>query len=755
MVMRKRKRRSFIFRVILTGFLTSSVVLTFYILSVARLVIQKMEGRIWELPSRVFASPPSLYPGALLLEKDLLEYLGRLGYQKIPKRPIQTGQWLKQGSLFEIGLRPFRDLSGTHEPIFLTIDLSEDKVVSLSQRFDGNIKQLFEVTLEPEQIGEFFGDKREERTVLSLGDVPKALQQGILLMEDREFYSHHGVSFRGTLRALWANVRGGKVVQGGSTLTQQLMKNFFLSPERTFTRKLREALMTLVAEKLYTKGQILEAYINEIYLGQRGSVSIHGFGEASRFYFSKPLKATTVGEQSLLIGLIASPGRYSPFNSLERAKSRRDLVLRVLLENQVISNVNYELATKESILKGEKREKEFRAPFFLDYVRQELESRFPESALNNEGYEIYTTLDPFLQIAAHHAVGEGLKSLEKYMARKNKNLESQKKLEVAFISLSPQTGAIKAWMGGRNFEESQYNRVVQARRQPGSLIKPFVAATALSPMEDGKPVATAATVLDDSPATFSFAGKDWSPKNYEDIYGGKVTVRQAIERSLNVATINLAAQVGIRRLVTSFRSFGFDNVEEIPSLALGSIEASPFELARAYTIFSNGGLRVQPLGVSTVIDPKGQQLEQRSLKVDRVLSEEVAYLVTSLLQGVVERGTAVSVRKSWLTGELAGKTGTTDDYRDNWFVGFSPTLLTVVWIGYDDGTSTGMTGASTALQIWIRYMKEALKRMPEEKFTIPKKVKFTEIDRLIGCKGSTSEHFMEAFLPETEPPTCN
>jgi penicillin-binding protein 1B len=697
-----------------------------------------MTGRTFRLPSRVYSSPPVLYPGGELSGRKLRTYLDRSGYQRTGRLP-GVGQYRDDEHSFEIGLRAFRDATGPQSARRVRIVRDGNRIGRIASLSGEQEEELPTLTLEPELLGEFFQSKREERTLLRLNDAPRALRDAILVMEDRDFYSHHGLSFRGTARALLANLRGGKVAQGGSTLTQQLMKNFFLTPERSLARKAREAVMTIVAEALYSKDQIFEAYVNEIYLGQRGTSSIHGFGEAARFYFSKRIEETTLGEQALLAGLISSPGTYSPYQSRERARSRRDLVLRLLLEEGKISPEAYSAAVSERIEPRGRVLTRNPAPSFVDFIRREIEDRFSKLQLAEEGFQIFTNLDPDLQSAASGAVSEIVPALEKRAGKGGS-------LQAALVSIIPQTGAIKAFVGGRDFGDSQFNRVVQASRQPGSAVKPFVYAAAI---EEGIP---ATTLLKDRPTTFRFDGKDWTPRNYEGVYAGEVTLRSALERSLNVATVDLAFRVGLTTVSALFQEFGFENVAPLPSLALGTIEVTPLGLARAYTSFANGGLRTDPHGVSVVVDSSGHRSDQRTPKVKRVLSEETAFLTTYLLEGVIDRGTAVSARQAGLKGELAGKTGTTDDGRDSWFVGFSPSLLTVVWVGRDDGAPTRLTGASGALQIWIRFMKKA--GFLEEKFRAPDGIHFVEIDRTRGCVGSGGEKIVEAFVKEKEPPVC-
>lgn len=752
---KKKKKRKTKLRLLFLLGLGVLVVGLLYAVDAGRQVTGRMSGKIFSLPSRVYYSAPVLYPGMPFPPKVLKSYLDRLGYQSIEKGAVDTGQYRRWDDRIMIGLRAFHDPAGKNPARAVLVRYQDEEIRDIHAHSQGKENELFTLHLEPELLGEFFKSKREERTLVRLDDVPATLKEAVLSMEDHRFYSHWGISLHGTLRALWANLRGGGVSQGGSTLTQQLMKNFFLTHERTFSRKIREAIMTLVAEALYSKDQIFEAYLNEIYLGQRGSASVHGFGEASKFYFSKTLQETTLAEQALLVGLISSPGRYSPYRNIERAAERRNLVLRKLWAEKKISEAAYELARTEVVSPRGRVVGNETPAYFVDYVRRELNERFSDSELTEDGLEIFTNLDSNFQRAAESAIKKVIPSLEKRISKKREKIDSDEPFQVALVSMVPQTGAIKAWVGGRSYEKSQFNRVVQALRQPGSVVKPFVYAAALSTRKKNlPPVATASTILDDRATTFSHAGRDWSPKNYNEVYAGEVTVRSALERSLNVATINLASQVGLPRLTALFSDSGFQGVQALPSAVLGSIEVTPLMLARAYTMFANGGLRTEPLGISVVIDPKGHRLEQRTPKVKRVLSEDVAFLMTYLMQGVVDRGTAVSARKWGLIGDLAGKTGTTDDERDSWFVGFSPTLLTAVWVGFDDGSTVGLTGAGGALQIWIQYMKKVGQFLPKETFHPPKSIQFYKIDRKRGCVRAKGEKWLEAFLPGTEPAKC-
>jgi penicillin-binding protein 1B len=739
----KKQKRSR--KVLFWAAVTLVVVFVIYIIHAASVVTDRMAGKKWDLPSRIFGASPVIYPGAPIHEKDLAQYLTGLGYRPTKSRPVQAGQFQKDSSGYEIGVRKFRDSTGEHAELRLELRISGGRVDQMYSRKGEGGEELFTATLEPEMIAEIFPPHREQRKLVRLNEVPEALKNAIVMMEDRSFYTHHGVSFRGIFRAIYANLRGRRLSQGGSTLTQQLMKNFFLTPERTLSRKVRELVMTVITEIFYSKEEILEAYLNEIYLGQRGATSIHGFGEAARFYFSKEVSNLSLGEQAMLAGLISSPGRFSPYRDLKLAKERRDLVLKVLFDNQKITPTDYREAMKEKLQPRGITTDDRRAPYFIDQVRNEIVDRFDETTLQSDGLEIYTTLDPSAQRLAEAAVQNGVKALSKKVPN----------VQVALIAIHPRTGAVKAMVGGRNYKESQFNRVTQSKRQIGSLVKPFLAAAALGFGPDqAPPVATAATLLLDEPTTFSVQGKDWAPKNYDGKYFGKVTLRSAVEHSLNVATVNLASRMQFSFIEDQLRKYGFEGMETLPSMVLGSMHASPWEVARAYSAFPNGGALTTPQSVAAIVSNESEYLEQKSMQFDQVMTTQTAYLVTNILTGVVERGTAIRVSSAGLHMALAGKTGTTNENRDSWFAGFSPSLLTVVWVGHDDDTKTGLTGSSGALPIWIDFMREMSKRLPEEEFAIPSDIDWFEIDRELGCLGSGKEMLREAFLHGTQPPKC-
>ncbi len=597
----------------------------------------------------------------------------------------------------------------------------------------------------------------QERRVVKLSEVPPLLIKAILAIEDERFYHHHGIDPVSIVRATWVNLRSGGVVQGGSTLTQQLMKNFFLTDERKYSRKIKEAIMALIAERKYSKDEILENYLNEIYLGQRGSQGIFGVWEASQFYFSKPMSDLTVGETALLAGLIRAPNKLSPYRSVDAATKRRNVVLAKLLDDQIITRKQYEAAMREKLPHRELIKVTNDAPFYVDYLRRELAENYSNDALTREGLRIFTSLDLRLQRIAERSLSEGLKKLEQSYSNLRRRGDDDS-LEGAIIVIRPQTGEIKAMVGGRSYQKSQFNRVFQAKRQPGSVFKPFVYLAALMAGADGGKKFTPVTMVEDSPFTWNYEGQEWQPGNYNDEYFGTVTLRRALEKSLNSATARVARDVGIKRVSDIAHRLGIQSsLPIVPALALGAAEVTPLEVAVAFSTLANNGVRATPLTVKQVMDPTDRVLEKRAVRVEKVLSPQLAFVMNYLLKGVLDRGTAEFARRWGFTRPAAGKTGTTNDYKDAWFVGYTPDLLAVVWVGFDGQSKLGLSGAQAALPIWTEFMKQATAGTPITDFIPPPGIKIVEIDPLSGQLATPNCPYVlrEAFLEGDEPTgTC-
>jgi penicillin-binding protein 1B len=537
-----------------------------------------------------------------------------------------------------------------------------------------------------------------------LAAVPEQLRDSVLAAEDARFFAHHGVDFRGILRASWANVRRGKIVQGGSTITQQTVKNIFLDQQRSWWRKAREGLLSVMLDASYSKDRILEVYLNEVYLGQRGPVAICGVQAASRFYFGRDVADLSLGESALLAGLIRSPGRYNPFAHRDRAIKRRDQVLAAMQRLGQITDEQAESARAERLQLASGSSGFARAPYAVDFVRGRLAELVSPETLRWEGLRIYTTLDTVWQTHAEAALREGVERLER-----GGRAERDGPLQGVVLVLEPATGAIRAMVGGRDYAGSQFNRAVQARRQPGSCFKPFVYAAGFenTVRDEGKGL-TPATLLDDSPFEMRSGGKTWSPTNYDGAYRGWVTVRTALEQSLNVPTVRAARRVGLDRVIEISHEAGIASpLRALPSLALGAIEVTPLELAAGYATLARLGRSGRPMIVREIVDGDGNVLVRPRVEWSDAVSPQAAYLVNHLLRGVLQRGTARSAAALGYRGSASGKTGTTDDTRDAWFVGYSSQLLSLVWVGYDDNSETGLTGATGALPIWVDLMRRA------------------------------------------------
>ena len=590
-------------------------------------------------------------------------------------------------------------------------------------------------------LAEFF---LENRIPVSFDQVPDLLVKALIATEDARFYSHRGLDYRGIARAFYRNVRARRVLEGGSTLTQQLAKVLFLTPERSYSRKLKEMVLALKIEQRYTKREILSLYLNQIYFGS----GAYGIEAAAQTYFGKPARDLTLPECALLAGIPRSPTRYSPFRSRENAGERRAYVLKRMVARGIISPAQADDANRTPLPRQETATlKDLApAPYFVEYIRQKVEERFGSGILYTGGLNIYTSIDDTLQAQAEEAVQAGLSRLETTLRSKRKRSTP---LQAALVALDPSTGHILAMVGGRNYQESQFNRAWQALRQPGSAFKPLVYATAI---ERGY---RATDMLNDTPLTVKIdAKKTWSPENFTRTYQGTVTLRNALVQSLNVPTVRLLAAVGIHDVIEAAHKLGIQSpLKAVPSLALGSSDVTLLELTAAYAVFDNQGVRLDPGAILTITDSNGRVLYTGSTNPVQALRPETAYIVTSLLQGVVERGTGWKARE--VGRPVAGKTGTTNDYRDAWFIGYTPNLVAGVWVGYDDQRSLGpkATGSRAALPIWVDFMRRAHEGQDAADFSAPDNISFRNIDPRSGllsterCRSS----LREAFIPGTEP----
>jgi penicillin-binding protein 1B len=727
------------------------IVMAYHVRKIDREIEAKFDQpRKWDLPSRVYSDAEYLYPSVNIKERGLVAKLDRLGYRNTGEKISGPGDYSINDARLELYLHDFAYPDEAFHGFPVKFELDAGLIKSITRLDGGEAAEL--VRLEPEEIASIYNDKMENRTVVTLAEVPEQLVQAIILIEDERFFKHGGIDPQGILRAAFANLKSMRIVQGGSTLTQQLVKNFFLYPKRSFVRKINEMLIADRIEKHHTKAEILEAYLNEIYLGQRGAASVSGVEEASRLYFGKSVSQLGPAECAMIAGMIKSPSMYNPIVHPEKARERRNFVLKRMYDAGFIDKAAYEKAVAEKIVTPKVKTRIVTAPFFIDFVKRQLADLYPPSVLQTEGLRIFTTLDMFMQLDAERAVDEEIKRVEKdNAARLPKDHEG--KLEACLIAIQPSTGFLRALVGGRDYAASQFDRCTQAKRQPGSTFKPFVYLTALDPRRSNK-VFTPATLIDDSAFEVKSGGKVWSPRNYEKKEFGWVTLRRALEHSYNIATAKLAIDAGLENVVKAAQDAGISSeLLAVPSVALGAFEVSPMEMASAYTIFPNGGIRADPLSIINVVTKDGEVLEKKSMRMKREFDAAPVFLTTNILKGVMDEGTGAGARRLGFTAIAAGKTGTTSNYRDAWFVGFTPGLLALAWVGYDDNAEMKMSGARAALPIWARFMKDVTPNGSGD-FPGPSGVILLKVDAVNGglmdssCPSARYEAFIEGMEPQ-------
>jgi len=732
-------------RWIVGGAVLGSLALAAFVWSLSTKVDDFLSGRA-PGPIRIYSAPFVMRPGMSTEGSRLVARLRRLGYSEAAGEQLETGSFRAGRDHFDIGLRPFSDPDGDHSATVVRLETANGVVRTIRSLGGGGEREA--VALEPELLGTYSGGVLGERRALRLDDFPRHVVAAVLAAEDSRFATHPGVDPIGLLRAAWVNFREGGVRQGGSTITQQLAKNVFLSSQRTLTRKLTETVLAVILEVRMSKQEILEAYLNNVYLGQSESIGMYGVGQAASAFFAKDVRDLSVAEAATIAGVIHAPNLDSPLRHPDRARIRRDQVLELMAENSWLNAQELAAARAEPIRLQKRFTQPLEAPFFVDEVLRRI-ARMGYDTNVVRGLAVYTTLDLEWQHLAERALASGLESLERTYPRLKKANDNP--LEGAIVVLEARTGYVRGLAGGRDFARSQFNRVTRSKRQPGSAFKPFVYLTAL---DDPQGTITAATVLRDEPIQIRVGNDEWSPENYDGRYVGEVTVRGAIEDSRNVPTVELAQRVGIGRVAELAHSAGLGEIPELPAVALGSVEVSLIDLVGAYTVFPNLGAIVRPALIRGV-SAGGDLLYRDRLRAKRVATAAASYVTSHLLEGVVEEGTAAAVRRLGIEQPVAGKTGTTNETKDAWFVGYSPDLIAGVWVGFDDGTPVGLTGAKAALPIWVAFMKEALPAYPVRPFDVPQGVVFRDIDRRSGllsgadCGESSPVH--EAFVIGTQP----
>ena len=667
------------------------LVLAGYVAWLDMQVTSQFAGKRWSLPARVYARPLELYAGQTLTAEQFAAELNALNYR--PVRSVQqAGQYSRNRNIFHVITRPFSFWDGEEASKSLRVTFSGSTVSALGNRESGRPESL--ARLDPVLVGSFYPAHNEDRVLLQLDNVPVSLTDALIAIEDRGFYRHLGVAPSAIARAMWVNLRAGGVVQGGSTLTQQLVKNFFLTSERSLVRKINEAIMSVLLELHYEKDEILEAYLNEVYLGQDGQRAVHGFGLASYFYFERPLVELRVDQYALLVGLVKGPSYYNPWKHPQRARARRNLVLDVMAELELVTAEEAARAKTQQLGVGSTGRKAINTfPAFLDLVRRQLQRDYHDEDITTEGLSIFTTLDPQVQWKLEQAMTSRLKALESAPG------SSRGMLEAAAVVTSAEGGEVLALAGGRDPKFAGFNRALDARRQVGSLIKPAVYLTALEQPERY----TLATLLDDSPLTYTARNGDvWEPENYDKLNHGDVPLYRALAHSYNISTARLGLTVGVDKVVRTLGRLGVEQkLNPYPSLMLGAVEMSPLQVARMYQTFASGGFSTPIRSITAVLAADKTPLQRYPLNITGAVKPAANYLITTAMQYVVREGTGQAIYHVMPAERTAaGKTGTTDDLRDSWFAGFTGDRLGVVWIGRDDNQPTGLTGSSGALRIW-------------------------------------------------------
>jgi penicillin-binding protein 1B len=723
-----------------------SSVLGYYYVTFSRMIDARMHGEMQRVDPRVFARPFEVYRGQSFNPAQLVDRLNELGYAN-RAHAEQSGEFTVGRDTVVIVPREGDHKGQTLRIVFgARVGKTKEPTAVDHLEIVGGKTRPERVTLDTSLITALITTAREKRRDVPLQLIPQHMVQAVMAIEDRRFYDHVGVDPIGIASALWDYLSGRRpYLRGGSTLTQQLIKNTFLTQERSPIRKLQDQFMALILERRLTKDQILELYLNDVWLGQRGSYAVHGVAEASRLFFGKHISNVSLSEAALIAGTIQSPPRLSPFDHADRAKDRRNVVLQAMAEAGFISADAADRASREPV-QIVARALESEAPYFVDYISQELQDKYSAVAST---VDAYTTLDLHLQRLAHDAIRDGLTRVDELLAKRKRQ-----KAQAALMAVDPRTGDILAMVGGRSYNQSQYNRAVQARRQPGSVFKPFVYLAAFEhAVSEGRTDVTPATVVIDEPTTFMFNDQPWDPANYEKEYDGPITLRRALAMSRNIATIKVAETTGYGEVAGLWRKVGTGtSPRPYPAIALGVFEATPYEIASAYTLFPNGGT-MKPLRSILRLVSGGQDVQLQSTAPKTIARKDTTFLVTNMMRSVLNEGTGAGARAAGFSPDAAGKSGTTNDLRDAWFVGFTPELLTVVWVGLDDNQPLGLSGSQAALPIWTSFMVRALAGRESPPFQTPEGIIFVDIDRDTGLLAGPScpRVFSEGFIQGTEP----
>ena len=755
-----------VIRAALVVFLVAAVgvggFLSYYYIKYDRIIAQRFRSPVFSNSAKIYALPRTVHDGDKLDAKEIAGFLRRAGYSdKEGQSPLGSFRLLSDGIEITPGPESY------HSPEAARISIQDGQVEKIISKNN----ELSAYELEPQLVTALFdSEQRSKRQVVKYSDIPKVMVDAVMAIEDRRFFEHSGVNFTRVFEAVWIDLLRQRHEQGGSTITMQLSRGFFLTPEKTVRRKLTEMLIAEELEQKFSKQQIFEFYGNWVNLGQRGSFAISGFAEASQAYFNKDLKDISLPEAALLAGIIQGPSRLSPYRHPERALERRNLVLDSMVETHAITREQAEKAKAAPLKLAPPNVEASDAPYFVDMVRDTLINKFSEHDLNDQSYRIYTTLDPDLQKAAAQAVESGMKLVDEQVTKmRTKRKKVGKKVEttvapgpqaqVALVVLDPHTGAVLALVGGRDYGFSQLNHAL-SKRPTGSIFKPFVYAAAMNTALDGsQTVITPASTVTDAPTSFAYGDQIYEPRNYKEEYHGDVTLRYALAMSLNNATVKVAEEVGYDKVADLAKSAGITSVKPTPAMALGSYEAAPLDMAGAYTSFANNGERLSPILVNSVRNAKGDVVSNFKTDQRQVLDTRIAYIMTNMMEGVINNGLGyTAVRLRGFLQPAAGKTGSS---HDGWFAGYTSNLLCIVWVGYDDYSDLRLSGAMTAAPIWTEFMKRA-SALPQysdmKAFTQPTGVVDVQLDKATNRLATPTcpDDYVSAFVAGTEPrETCD
>lgn len=735
------------------AFILLAGVLTHYYSKYSRLIDQKLRAGPFAKTAKIFAAPRLVAVGDAIAAEQIAVELRRCGYSESRGNAMGSFQMRPDGSL---QIYPGPDSYFDQEAG--VIKFSGGRISQIVSLRDNTSRGQYQ--LEPQLITNLFDRNREKRRLVRFGDIPKVLIDAVTSAEDKRFFQHQGFDPLRIIKAAYVDLREGRKEQGASTLSQQLARGLWLEPQKRWTRKIAELLITLRLEQTLSKQQIFEDYANQIYLGRRGSFSINGFGEAAEAYFGKDIRQLSLPEAATLAGMIQRPGYYNPFRYPDRVRDRRNVVLSLMRQNDDIGDREYAVAVESPLSLAKGASQSVDAPYFVDQVNEFLQSQFQDIDFQANSFRVYTTLDLDLQRAATEAVRDGMQGVDD-LIRKQRRFKGQPipEAQCALIALDPHTGEIKALSGGRNYGASQLNHIL-AKRQPGSIFKPFVYTAALNTAIAGGPrILTAGTTVLDEPTTFWYDNKPYAPSNFKHEFHGTVTFRQALAKSMNVATVKVGEMVGFDTVVDLAKKAGLNyDIQPTPAVALGAYDVTPMEMAGAYTIFANHGVYVKPNFVSMVRSQNGKEIYRNKTEERTVLDPRVAYLMTDLMEEVMRSGTAAGVRALGFTVPAAGKTGTS---HDGWFAGYTSELLCIVWVGFDDNRVLDLEGAHSALPIWTEFMKRALQYRAYrnvQPFEAPDGIVSVQIDPESGmlatpsCPVTRAEVYISGTQPVTSCP---